>query len=91
MSDFFKQTNKTLSKFAHPTALSVMSNLDLKARQNICSGMAEAGFVIADEASAKLEGGVLAEAYRKYLPALKETLLEHPELQIDYESLLKLP
>lgn len=91
LSDFFKQNNKTLSKFAHPTALSVMSNLSLKARQTICNGMAEVGFVIADETLAKLEGGILAEAYQKYLPALKETILENPEMGAAYEHLLNLP
>lgn len=91
LSDFFKHNNKTLSKFAHPTALSVMSNLSLKARQTICNGMVEIGFVIADEALAKLEGGRLAEAYQKYLPALKRTIFEHPEVSAAYANLLNLP
>ena len=91
LSDFFKQNNKTLSKFAHPTALSVMSNLSVKARQTICSGMVESGLVIADEALAKLEDGRLAEAYQKYLPALKRTILEHPEEGAAYANLLNLP
>jgi hypothetical protein len=90
LSDFFKQNNKVLSKFAHPTALSVMSNLSPEARQKICKGMSEVGFVIADAALAKLDGGLLGEAYRQYLPALKATLAEFPELQADYDGLVKL-
>jgi hypothetical protein len=84
---FYEQNNKTLSKFAHPTALSVMSNLTKEARLTICIGFVEAGLAITEETLAKLEGGHLAETYKKYLPALKRTLLEHPELQSNFEGI----
>jgi hypothetical protein len=86
MLTFYEQNNKMLSKFAHPTALSVMSNLTREARLKICDGFAEAGIKISDETLAKLEGGHLAGTYRKYLPVLDRTLLEHPELQAHFEG-----
>ena len=46
----------------------------------------EAAIAITDEALLKLEGGRLAESYQKYLPALKRTLQDHPELRDHFEE-----
>ena len=62
----FTKYNKLLSKFAHPTALSVLTSFEEGRADQIRKLFVEIATNVADEATQKLEVSLLGQVYRKY-------------------------
>jgi hypothetical protein len=83
MVPFYSQNFKTLSKFAHPTAVSVMARVTGAPAIAMCIEIATIGQNIAVAALENLESSSsLGNSYRKYGPAIANVAREHPELGI---------
>jgi hypothetical protein len=76
---FYEQRNKVLSKFAHPTAMFVLtpSFRDVPA-DKIRKHFVELGMNIAAEAFQKLDVSFLGETYRKYQRAMNAVIAAQP-------------
>ncbi len=76
---FFEQNNKVLSKFAHPTAMFVLTGSfrDIAADQ-VRKQFVEVGMNIAAEASQKLDVSFLGETYRKYQGTINAVMAARP-------------
>ena len=66
LGDFYKTNFKSLSKFAHPTALSVMATPKDSSAQRMREEFTRIGAAIADKALEKLENSLMRERYQKY-------------------------
>lgn len=68
----YRSQNQMLSKFAHPTAMSVLLPLPLKSQKNLQAQFAEEGKRLSAAALKKLSVSHMAEMYRKYKPTIEK-------------------
>lgn len=62
----YRSQNQMLSKFVHPTAMSILLPLPLKSQKNLQEQFAEEGKRLSAAALKKLSASQLAEMYRRY-------------------------
>src|SRR6185312_13047258 len=72
LEDFYKTNFKSLSKFAHPTALSVMATPRDSGAQIMRNEFVKVGVAIAEEALAVLEGSLMKKRHDKYASTIKK-------------------
>ena len=70
----YERTSQTLSKFVHPTAMSILLRLPLQSRRIIQKGFVESGRAFASEALQELEGSLMAALYNKYKSSIQKAL-----------------
>lgn len=76
---FFKQNYKVLSKFAHPTAMFVLSpSLRDVGADEVRKQFVDCGMNIMNEAIQKLDGSLLGETYRKYQRTMNAVIAAQP-------------
>lgn len=66
LDQFYRTNFKSLSKFAHPTALSVMATPEDAGAHGMRTELVKVGLAIANEALEKLETSFIGERHRKY-------------------------
>ena len=79
LGKLFKQNNKILSKFAHPTALSLLGGFQVQNADQIRMHVAEIGLNMAAEALKTLDASLLGRTYRKYQATIGNVLQSLPE------------
>jgi hypothetical protein len=75
----FRQNNKILSKFVHPTAMFVLTLFQGAGADQIRKQFAENGMAVAKQAIEKLEASLLGETYRKYQQTMNAVIAAHPK------------
>ena len=80
LAEFYKQNNKCLSKFAHPTAVAVMAPIPAEDGVDHCREIGDVGSNIASAALSRLEEGCAGQSFRKYQRYIERMVREHPEL-----------
>lgn len=64
--ELFRTNNKVLSKFVHPTAMSVVAPIKDRGADRVRKQFVESGTGMLTEAIEKLDASLLGKAYRKY-------------------------
>ena len=74
----YAANSKILSKFVHPTAMSVLARLPDEAADMVRKQFVELGRQLAAEAQRRLESSHIGESYRKYQPTMSRMLATLP-------------
>jgi hypothetical protein len=80
----FKQSNKVLSKFVHPTAMFVVTPFRPSGADQIRKQFVESGTAFANEAMEKLKTALLGETYRKYQRNINAVIATQPKDKLPF-------
>jgi hypothetical protein len=69
--ELFRTNNKVLSKFVHPTAMSVVAPIKDRGADEVRKQFVESGTGMLTEAIEKLDASLLGKAYRKYRQSMQ--------------------
>jgi hypothetical protein len=79
LMQLFRQNNKVLSKFVHPTAMFVLTPFQGVGADQVRRQFVESGTAIANQALEKLEASLLGETYRKYKQTMNAVIAAQPK------------
>jgi hypothetical protein len=79
LQTFYSDNCKVLSKFVHPTALSIVAPVGEAAEAEIRKQFVEAGRGYAGEAVKTLDSSCVGDVYRKYRKSIERVNLEQPK------------
>lgn len=79
LKDFYEKNNKVLSKYVHPTAMSIVAHMRGKGLDLVRKQFFDLGKEIAEDALQKLDSSCLGDVYRKYRSTLNGVLAKLPE------------
>ncbi|MBM4035282.1 MAG: hypothetical protein FJ291_26355 [Planctomycetes bacterium] len=78
LKDFYERNCKVLSKYVHPTAMSVVAHLRGKGEDIARKQFFDWGIELAEEALQKLDSSYLGDVYRKYRSTMNNVLAKLP-------------